>query len=165
MSFEVVKHQEPPWWKQIFKFLESGTGQTLVSVLGFPAITNQAIQVIDQLLERLTDAKPEVLFKSLPMRLALSKYARDEFTGGNPRVKCGVLSQGFCVMARGRDFEAVSKADVIYYPTYGKLVPQKVNEPDLLAENYDDPLQNVTYAIFRVGMKSTKLDPTFNYSS
>lgn len=165
MSFEVVKHQEPPWWKQIFKFLESGTGQTLVSVLGFPAITNQAIQVIDQLLERLTDAKPQVLFKSLPMRLALSKYARDEFTGGNPRVKCGVMSQGFCVMARGRDFETVSKADVVYYPTYGKLVPQDVGEPDLLAGRYEDPLQDVTYAVFRVGMKSTKLDPTFNYSS
>jgi hypothetical protein len=66
LSFEVIKHQEPPWWKQIFKFMQSGTGEALVSALGFPAITTQAIQVIDQLLDRLTDAKPEVLFKVYP---------------------------------------------------------------------------------------------------
>jgi hypothetical protein len=99
------------------------------------------------------------------MRLALSKYARDEFTGGNPRVKCGALNQGFCVMTRGRDFDTVSKADVIYYPTYGKLVPQKVTDTDLLAGRYDDPLRDVTYAVFRIGMRGTKLDPTFNYQS
>jgi hypothetical protein len=165
LSFEVVKHREPAWWQRIFKFLQSDIAKNLVSVLGFPAITIQAIGVLDELLNRLTDSEPEVLFKSLPMRLALSKYARDEFTGGNPRVKIGTLNQGFCVMARGRDFETVSSANAIYYPTYGKLVPQNVSDADLLAGNYDDPLRDVTYAVFRVGMKSAKLDPTFNYTS
>src|SRR5262249_9470869 len=107
LSFEVIKHKEPPWWKRIFQFAQSETGQSLVSLLGFPAITRQAIAVIDQLLDRLVDAQPEPLFKSLPMRLALSKYARNEFTGGNPKVRIGALSRGFCVMARGKDFDVI----------------------------------------------------------
>jgi len=165
LSFEVIKHKEPPWWKRIFGFLQSDTAQSLVSVLGFPAITNQAIDVLDELLNRLSDSEPEPLFKSLPMRLALSKYARDSFTGGSSRVKIGVLRQGFCVMARGGDFETLSNADVVYYPTYGKLVPQEVSDAGLITGKYNDPLQDVTYAVFRVGMKHTKLDPTFNFSA
>jgi hypothetical protein len=166
LAFEVVKHKEPPWWKKVFRFFESGTGEKLISVLGFPAITTQAIDVIDGLLNRLDeDEEPEPLFKSIPMRLALSKYARDAFTGSNPRVKMGSLRQGFCIMARGRDFDRLNDADVVYYPTFGKLIPQKVTPEQLMTGDYDDPLNDVTYAVFRLGMKRAKLDPTFNYSS
>jgi hypothetical protein len=164
LSFEVVKHVEPPWWKRIFPFLQSDTGQALVSVLGFPAITNQAIQALDELLNRLVDSEPTPLFKSLPMRLALSKYSRDEFTGGSARVSIGALSRGFCILARGQDFETVNNANVTYMSTYGKLVPRDVSEGDLMAGTYDDPLAEVTYSVFRIGTKSAKLDPTFNYS-
>ncbi len=165
LSFEVVKHKEPEWWQRIFSFLKTNTAGNLVSVLGFPAITLQAINVLDELLERLADSKPEVLFKSLPMRLALSKYASDEFTGGNPRVRIGVLNRGFCVLVRGRDFKTVSKAGVLYYPAYGRLVPQSVTQDDLVEGSFDDPLRDVTYAVFRIGMKSTRIDPNFNYSA
>jgi len=164
LSFEIVKHTEPPWWKRIFRFLQSDTGEALVSALGFPAVTNNAIQALDELLNRLVDADPDPLFKSLPMRLALSKFARDEFTGGNPRVTVGGLSRGFCIMARGQDFDAVNKANVTYMSTYGKLVPRDVSEADLVRGAFDDPLAHLTYAVFRVGTKSTKIDPTFNYS-
>jgi hypothetical protein len=165
LSFEVVKHKEPEWWQRIFKFMRSGTGQSLVSVLGFPAITQQAIGVLDELLNKVAGNETQPLFKSLPMRLALSKYAREAFVGGSPRVRIGALTQGFCVLARGQDFNALNEANVLYYPTYGRLVPAGVNESDLMTGNYDDPLQDVTYAVFRVGTRGTKLDPTFNFSS
>jgi hypothetical protein len=164
LSLEIVRHAEPPWWRRIFRFLQSDTGETLVSVLGFPAITSQAIRALDELLNRLVDSDPVPLFKSVPMRLALSKYARDEFTGGSARVSIGALSRGFCVMARGQDFPRISQANVTYMSTFGKLVPRDVSEADLLSGKYDDTLAPVTYAVFRVGTKSTKLDPTFNYS-
>lgn len=159
LSFEVVKHREPAWWQKIFGFMQGETGKGLVSALGFPAITHQAIDLLDELLNRLTDSEPEVLFKSLPMRLALSQYARESFTGGNPRVKIGALNQGFCIMTRGRDFEAMSKANALYYPSYGKLVPQTVSDSALMSGNYDDPLKDVTYAVFKVNMRSTTLVP------
>jgi hypothetical protein len=164
MTFEVVKHKEPAWWQQIFKFLQSDTGKTLVSTIGFPAISSQAISMLDQLLNRLTDSQPTILFKSRPLRLALTRQAKQDFTQGLARIRIGCLNPGFCVLARGRDFQAIVDSDCIYYPTYGKLVPSKISQAQLLTGRYDDPLKDTTYAIFKVGMKKTKLDPTFNYS-
>lgn len=163
MTFEVVKHREPKWWQRIFKFLQSDTGKSLISTVGFPAITSTAINMLDELLNRLDKSDPEVLFKSLPLRLALSQQAKNDFTAGNPRIKMGSLNPGFCVLARGKDFDAFVNSDAIFYPAYGKLVPSKVTEAQLLSGKYDDPFRDVTYSIFRVGMKEAKLDPTFNF--
>jgi hypothetical protein len=103
------------------------------------------------------------IFKSLPMRLALSKQARTDFTGGNPRIKTGCLNPGFCILTRGRDFQAIASSNANYYPAYGKLAPGNVSETDLVGGRYEEPLKDVTYAVFRLGMKKTKLDPTFNF--
>ncbi len=165
LTFDVIKHKEPPWWKKIFSFAESGTGSALISTLGFPALTSQAIRVIDELLDRLGDSGPQILFKGFPMKLAFSKYARTEFAGGNPRVKVGCINRGFAVFVRGRDFATIADSSSLYYPAYGKLVPANVSQSDLLSGRYDDPLKAVTYAVFRIGTKSTKLDPTFQYGS
>ena len=40
VTFNVIKHKEPPWWKQIFKFLESGTAKELVSTFGLPGVNS-----------------------------------------------------------------------------------------------------------------------------
>jgi hypothetical protein len=165
LTFEVVKHKEPSWWKRTFGFLLGDTGKSLISVLGFPAVTTQAIDVLDQLLDKLTESQPVTLFKSKPMRLALSKYARTEFVGGNPRIKMGCLAPGFAVLARGRDFATLTHNDLLYYPTHGKLVPSTVSEADLMGGKYDDPLKDVTYVVLRIGMRGTRLDPSFNYGS
>jgi hypothetical protein len=162
--FNVVKHNEPPWWKRIFRFAESDTARTLVSTFGLPAATLQVIGIFDRLLSNLTDSSPEVLFKGLPMRLAFTKQARTDFTGGNPRVTMGAINRGFCVFARSRDFDRVAESNALYHPTIGKLIPAGVSPADAVAGRFDDPLRDTTYAVFRVGTKATKLDPTFNYS-
>jgi len=161
----VVKHKEPGWWQKVFRFLQSDTGKRLVSVLGFPAITQQAVGVVDELVGRLTDSEPKPLFKSLPLQLALSKYARDQFAGENARVRVGCLRPGYAVLARARDFNTLNQADVYYHAAYGKLVPGAVKPADLMAGNYVDPAKDVTYAVLQVGMQQTKMDPTFNYSA
>jgi hypothetical protein len=163
LSFEIVKHKDPRWWQRVFGFLQGQAGTSLISVLGFPAVATAAIDVLDELLSRLAESDPQPLFRSQPMRLALSKYARDEFTAGGERVTIGALSRGLCIMSRGRDRDVLNDADVGFDATYGKLVPRNVGEADLLAGRFDDPLEDVTYAVFRVGTKSTKLDPTFNF--
>ncbi|KPK54490.1 MAG: hypothetical protein AMS22_05765 [Thiotrichales bacterium SG8_50] len=165
LSFEVVEHKEPKWWNTLLGFGQSSTAKQLVSLLGFPAITTAAIAVVDELLDRLTNSSPKILFRSLPMRLALSKHARDGFTGGNPRLKIGAMSSGLCVLARGRDFNAIADANAFFYPTYGRLVPAEISEADLVAGKFVDPFKALTYAVFRVGMKGTKIDPTFNFSA
>jgi len=164
MTFEVVKHKEPQWWQRVFGFLQSGTGQALTSVIGFPAIGQTAIGLVDELLNKLNDDLTGVLFKSRPLTLALSKMAKEDFSGGNPRVKVGCLNPGFCIIARGRDYALLANADANFYTSYGKLVPTSVSEADLLADNYDDPFENCTYGVFKIGMRGAKLNPDFNYS-
>lgn len=163
LSIEVVKHVEPPWWRKVLGYGSSQTAKQLISVLGFPAITVQAIELIDELLNRLEDTKPQVLFRSIPMRLALSKWASDKFTHGNPRVRMGCLRPGFCVLARKRDHEAIAALNAVYYPHHDKLAPAEIDEFRLLSGDYDDPFAGMTYAVFKVGMKATKIDPVFDF--
>ena len=163
LSFSVMKHKEEDWWDKVFSFLRSPVGDTLISTIGFPAITKQAINVVDQLIDRIQDKDKKPLFQGRSMRLALSQQAKDDYTAGNERIPLGSINPGFLVLARGRDFEKFVDSNAIYYPHYGKLVPADVKPADLLAGRYDDPLKNVTYAVIKVGMAKAKLDPNFNY--
>lgn len=163
MTFEVVKHKEPQWWQRVFGFIQSDTGRALTSVIGFPAIGHTAIGMIDEVLNKLDADTTGVLFKSRALTLALSKQAKDDFSGGNSRVKVGCINPGFCVIARGRDYPVISNADAFFYSAYGKLVPSSVSEQDLVTGNYQDPFKNCTYGIFKIGMRETTLNPNFNY--
>jgi hypothetical protein len=163
LSFEVVRHQEPPWWNKLFSFAQGPTGQALTSALGFPAITQPALALVDELLGRLAEDKHQVLFKSVPMRLALTQLAHDDFTGGNPRIKLGALTDGHCVLARGRDRDALIAADPVFLPTLGILAPASANPARIEELTRDNPLHGLTYAVFRVRMKSATLDPDFAF--
>ena len=163
LSFEVVRHEEPKWWQRLFSFAHGPTGQTLTSVLGFPAITQPALSLVDELLGRLADDPHEVLFKSAPMRLALSRRAHDDFTGGNARIKLGALDDGYCVLARGRDHDTLVAADPVFHPTHGILAPASANPARIEELTTDNPLHGLTYAVFRVRMKETALDPDFAF--
>ena len=162
LSFEVVKHQEPKWWQKIFQFLQSDTGKALTSAIGFPGITTQAIGLIDQLVNRLDKSKPKTLFKSRPMTLALSEKAKSDYTGGLPGIEVGSLSPGFCLLARGKDFNTIVDSDPVYMASYGLLRPKDVSVADFLRGNYDDPFEDVTYAVLRLVMAEAEL--SFNLS-
>jgi len=164
LSFEVVKHREPKWWQKIFSFLQSGTGTALISAIGFPAVTTQAIGVIDELLNRLDKPDAEVLFKSRPMTLALTKRARDSFDAGVPTVNVGVMNPGFCLLARGRDYKTVQENKPVYMGAYGLLKPKDMELQDFLQSPKDNPFSTITYAVLKVGTAETKLNPSLDYS-
>ncbi len=86
MTFKVVKPREPKWWQIIFKFLQPETGKSLISTVGFLPISSTAITLLDELLNRLDKLEPEILFKSLPLRFALSQLGKADFTAGNSRI-------------------------------------------------------------------------------
>jgi hypothetical protein len=163
LSFEVIKHEEPKWWQKVFSFLQSGAGQGMTSVLGFPAVTQTAIGIIDELVGRLSENEPEVLFKSKPMRLALTGKAHEEFTGGSPRVRLGSLNNGYCVLARYGDYNEIAASNAVFYPTHGLLAPASADPADYASLTSGNPLHGLTYAVFRVRMKTTALDPNFNF--
>lgn len=161
LSFEVIKHRASKWWQKIFQFVNSGTGSALSTTLGFPAIGLPAIRMLDEVLNRLDRNKPRVLFKSMPMRLALSQLAKEDYQANNERVRVGCLNPGYSILARGKDFPIFNETNAVYYPAYGRVVPGDINRSDLISGNYTDPFLDVTYAVLKVDMRSVKLDPTF----
>ena len=163
LSFEVIKHKEPKWWQRIFTFLQSSTGKTLTSAVGFPAITGQAIGFLDELLNRLDKSNPEVLFKSRPMTLALTTRSRDSFNAGVPSVSVGVMNPGFCLLARGRDYKTLVDNKPVYMGAYGLLKPKEMDLQEFLQSPSANPFNKMTYAILKVGTAETKLNPSLDY--
>jgi hypothetical protein len=157
LSFEVVKHKNPPWWRDLFKLAQDPTVNKLVSLVGFPAITLSAVSFVDGLLSKLLGSEdPDVLFKGRPMKLALTEKGRDELTAGLHTVKAGCVNPGFLVLARGRDRDEIVAADVEYHSELGVLIPRGKRGEEI----YDDALPEVTYAIMRLKMKQAKLTRT-----
>jgi len=163
ITFEVVKHKEASWWKKTFGFLTSDAGRSLTSIIGFPGITQNAIGLLDEVFSRFDRSKTETIFESRSMILALTKQAKMDYTQGNPRIRMGSINPGFCVLARGRDFFKIANADAYFYPHYGVLVPSTVSPGDLVSGNYEDPFEDITYVVFKIGMLPTKLEMRFNY--
>lgn len=162
-SFEVVKHREPAWWQRVFALLGSEAGKTLISAVGFPGVTGRAVELVDELLNRLNDDQPEVLFRSRPMTLALTTRARKELTGGLPGIRPGVLNPGYCLMARGRDFSRIISLNPRFLIAYGKLVPGDLKPEEFLSGNFENPLDEMTYAVFRVGLAEARLEHNISF--
>jgi hypothetical protein len=165
MSFEVVRHKPEAWWQKVFTFLQSSTGKTLVSTLGFPALANSAISVIDELMNRVVGTGGEAIFKSRPLTLALSKYARDNYTGGNSNIAVGTLNPGWALLARGGDFKRIASntRKIRFYPHLGIIAPSDTPVEELISNPQANEFADLTYGVLKVGMQSTKLDPTFNF--
>ncbi|MBK8656545.1 MAG: hypothetical protein KBG02_02575 [Haliscomenobacter sp.] len=157
LTFDVIRNKQDTWWDKIFGALKSPLGQTLTTAIGFPAVGLSALNMVDSLLDEVRKEK-NILFNSRPMTLALTQYARDQYTAGNARIRVGCLSPGFCLIARGRDFKAFNQANAYFYPAYGKLIPADVAPEAFLSPSYQDPFAKMTYAIFRIGVKEESLN-------
>lgn len=163
LSFEVVKHREPRWWQKVFSFLQSGTGTALTSAIGFPAITGKAIGVLNELLNQLDRSNPESLFKSVPTTLALTERARKAYLGGSKSATVGVLNPGFCLLVRGRDYKTLVDNSPIYEGALGLLRPKDMSTQDFLQSPESNPFNKMTYAVLRVRVAETKLNPPLDF--
>ena len=164
MSFEIVRHEPEAWWQRIFKFLESGTGKALTSALGFPAITQTAIQVIDELVSRFQDNAGSLL-KSRPTTFALSQRAMSAYTHSNPQIRMASLNPGWSLIARGADYARLTRDGprIRFYSQLGVIAPEGLSLPELIAAPESNPYNDMTYGLLRIDMKPTQLDPKFNY--
>ncbi len=159
IALKVLKHQEPAWWQQVFSFLNSRSGQELMSLVGFGGITASAVQTINGMINQLFPNKPEVLFESAPIRVAFSQRGRDSLSGGLNSNLVSCLNPGFWIMARLADYKDILDAKPIYYGGYGMLAPDGMDLP--VALSTENPFFNITYAILRVRMKATDLKQNF----
>ena len=120
----------------------------MVSALGFPGILKEAIDIIDRAFDNL-GGRSQMVFKSMPMALAMSAHAVSEFEMGNPFVKAGVLNKGYAVLVQRRHLGKLKEASPRYLAYHDLLVPSAVPDAEFLKDPADH-FKDVTYAIVRV---------------
>lgn len=156
ISLQVVKHKKPKWWQRVFGFAKSNTGKELMSLIGFPGVTEIAINSVSGMLDNLFgDDEPDILFQSLPIKLAFSQFAKEELGGGISTTLVSCLNPGFWIMARRSDFDTIIGNKPIYFNGLGLLAPEGMAENE--AGSNDNPFSKLTYAIIRAKMKEVDL--------
>lgn len=157
ISLKVVKHEEPKWWQKVFSFVKSDTAKELFSLIGFPGITETAVNCVGGMLDSLFDRKPEVLFQSQPVKLGFTQAAKEELKGGLETNLVSCLNPGFWIMARKSDYETIIASKPVYYGGFGVLAPDGMSEIDALKDSSNNPFSKITYAVIRARMKEVDL--------
>lgn len=157
IRFEVVAHESPPWWRQIFTFAKGRTGKALIHALGFPGILSEAVDLVDNALNQFDRARVGVLFQSAPMTFALTARAREEYTLGSPGVSIGSLNQGFSLLVPHRHFQRVLELRPRYLATFGRLLPADQTAIDMASDAYVDPFAAIPYAVLRIKLEQAAL--------
>jgi hypothetical protein len=165
IQFEVVTHPPTPTWLRILGFLSgSEAGGQLVAAFGLPALTLPALQFLNGLANNIVAAQAETLFKSRPIKFALTKEACSKYEMGESNVTLPSLRKGLCVLVRGEDYKRVNEANVIYEPLSGRLIKQKdKGSPEkYLCKDYQPFTEkDVTYSVLHIDMVSCNLLPPF----
>lgn len=157
ISLKVVKHDEPKWWQKVFSFAKSDKGKELMSLIGFPGVTETAVNCISGMLDNLFDNDTEILFQSMPVKLAFTQAAKVEATGDLSTNFVSCLNPGFWVMARKADYDMIIASKPVYYGGYGILAPDGMNEIEAIKDEGNNPFSKITYAIIRARMKEVDL--------
>jgi hypothetical protein len=154
LRIEIVTHPEPPAWRRYFSFLaRSDETKLLVSVLGFPGITIQAANLIDQLMGAVDEARAQVLFRSRPLSIAMNGIAVTDFKAGLYTVSVAGVNDGYLVMTRFADMHRLldMKSDIEFRGGDGLLVRKGSG---ILGEEFD----HITYAVLRIRSKSSRIE-------
>lgn len=157
ISLKVVKHEEPTWWQKVFSFAKSDSAKELLSLIGFPGITETAVNCVSGMLDSLFDKKPEILFQSQPVKLGFTQLAKQELGGGLDTNLVSCLNPGFWIMARKSDYDIIVNSKPIYFGGYGILAPDGMSEIDALKDSGNNPFSKITYAIIRARIKEVDL--------
>jgi len=164
ISFEVIKHNDPSWFRSFLSFFSGNASASLIPILGLPAVSLEVMRLLDDFINGIQDKNAEVLFKSGPMQFAMTQYAKEQFTAGLSTVTVGCLNPGFWILVRGRDIGVLRASPPIYNGMYRRLLPAGASIEDVLQGKAEDPYNNITYAVLRAGMRKTLLSPTFSYA-
>jgi len=157
ITLQVIKHQEPKWWQQVFNFAKTDGAKELFSLVGFGGITQTAVSYVGEMLNRLFDEEPDVLFESQSVKACFTQSAKNDLTGGLSTNYASSLNPGYWIMARKIDYELIVNSKPIYYGGYGILAPEGMSEIDSIRDSPNNPFSKITYAVIRAKMKELDL--------
>ena len=166
LQFKVLRHEEPPFWREALNFITGETGKDLIGMLGLPALTTPCLNFVNQSLDRLLgDQRGEPIFAGDPISYVLTRRAREEVSGGLASAKVLALRPGYSLLVRGADYEKVLKTEPTIDTGRGRLIPKGVSVLEASRPDYDDPFASVTYALLRIGVAQTNLQSDLAYTS
>ena len=158
LRIEVLAHPEPSWWRKLLSFGTSEKVGQLISSIGFPGITLEAVRMLDGFLSQFDEANATRLFSSRPLTVAFSQKAKDDFLVGGENVSLGSLSSGFYIMVRTADVGNVAKYPPHYLAASGLLVPRETWAKDGINFKWDEnPYNEISYAVLRAKTRATKI--------
>lgn len=161
LRFDVIKHPETKWWQSIFDILQSKVVDSVIDLVGLPGVTKQGIDIIDNLFDRIEKKNAEYLFQSDEVPLVLTAAAKERMLKNNRHSEIGVLKPGMFILTRLRDYTLFKKLAPYYSYSYKTLIPKGKTIDDYAKGEYIDPFKRKTYAIFKIVMVDTKLNPLF----
>ena len=97
------------------------------------------------------------------MQLKSRSRAHDELTDGSRRIRLALLTPGYCILAQYGDYKAFAESEAVFYQAFGLLAPSHADPMEAVSLTRDNRLHDLTYAVFRVRMKSAQLAPSFNF--
>lgn len=148
LRFELAAHKPETWWRKLFQFGSSDTVKALTSAIGFPGILPEAMGLINEAFRNFGD-DAETLMVSRPLRLAFSKPAKDELSGGLSGIHVAVLNPGYCLLARSRDFDLMQRSRAKFYSGLNVLLP---GDMDIAGYHGGEvnPFDALPYALIKV---------------
>lgn len=159
INLEVIKHKEPSWWAKVFKGATGSAAQDLIRTLGFPGITSDVLQFVNNAFGAFEDNNAEIIFQSRPLTVAVTQRAKSDFTDDNPAYKVASLNRSRYLIVRRQDIDAISAAKAVYVGGYGMLAPKEDYDRHGDVYDYaDNPLNKLTYGVLRVRTKEVALD-------
>jgi len=172
IHLDVVKHRHPKWWKNLFNFLKDTVGKTVISAIGFPAVTGEAINIIDNTLNQIDRLKDrEYIFSSTRtgILVSLTKWGdqKAEWFGatGDFSGSLGSLNPGVWIMIQTKDIPFFTKTPFYFDQVYGGLIPIGTTPLEAKAPDFVNPFDNTTFAVFKVDMVPTNLSVDFSKST
>lgn len=149
LRFELEAHRPDPNWKKLWKFATSRAGQSMAAVLGFPMVAPEALAIIDEAFNRFTDGS-ETLMASSPVRFALNKQGKEQFTCGLP-IDIPSLNPGLYILASREHQDQLLSASKLA-AGHGTLLNEATSVSDFVAKGHD-PFAELTYAVIRIDSK------------
>lgn len=161
LKFDVIKHEEKKWYDVAFDLFTSKIGKAAIAVFGLPGVAVESAGIVKNLVGKIKDRRAEILFDSKELPLVFTKAAKNRILKDSQHNMVGSIQPGMFILTRGRDYKLFKEQSPYYHFTYQKLYPQETTPQQMLDPGYIDPFKNCTYAIFRVAVVDTKLNPAY----
>ena len=152
LNIDVIQIEPDSGWKRFVRFFTGSGGSLLTTQLGLPAITQSAVTLIDELIDKTIPKNSTVLLQGNPVKLALTKQAYDFVSNGGGNTQAGGLTNGRWLFIKGSDYNKFSEQSLVYNWNYGVIHPTSIDIEDIISGDKENPIDSYPYVVIYARM-------------